>query len=94
MTAALPEAIFQTPLVRPLIKEGDSIFGSASVYCPICVRGHTYLFEIIWGESGWYAEIPEVANGTIFVPKHRGAVADYVEVVRSVMPSNRIQIRQ
>jgi hypothetical protein len=65
-----PEGVFTSPLVAPLVKTGDRLFGSAAVTCPECSRGRTFAVSIVWGEGGWFAEIPNEKSGGIIVPRH------------------------
>jgi hypothetical protein len=63
------EGVFE-PLVRSgIIKPGTRLFGSASAECPDCRKGHIYWLYIIWGQSGWYSEIPNVTAAGIMFPK-------------------------
>ncbi len=67
-SSSLPTDIFRQPLVAPFVKEGDKIVGSVSIHCPSCKRGHTYVFSIIFGTSGWYGEDLSIKNGNILTP--------------------------
>jgi hypothetical protein len=87
-----PDDIFDSALKRSLIKNGDQILGSMSIHCRTCVRGHTYLFEIIWGESGWYAEVPEITNGGVLTPKHVKFFQEFVDIVHNAPLSGRVPI--
>ena len=63
-----PQGLFNTPLVSPLLKDGDRLIGSASVNCPECPRGRTYIVYIVWGEGGWFSEV-ENYGGALMIPK-------------------------
>lgn len=63
-----PQNLFDTPSVSPLLKQGDRLFGSVSLDCPECERGKTYIVYIDWGNSGWYAEVPDESSGKLFIP--------------------------
>ena len=49
-----PQDLFNGPLVAPLLKPGNRLFGSASADCPACARGRTYIVYIVWGQGGWF----------------------------------------
>ncbi len=63
-----PQNLFDGPLVSPLLKAGNRLFGSASVICPTCARGRTYIVYIVWGQDGWVAEIPDEVSGNLVIP--------------------------
>jgi len=63
-----PQNLFGGPLVAPLLKPGNRLFGTAAVSCPECARGRTYIVHIVWGESGWYSEVEDEKSGRVFVP--------------------------
>jgi hypothetical protein len=46
--ASTIQNLFSSPLVTPHIKDGNRLFGSASVVCPDCARGHTFIVYIVW----------------------------------------------
>jgi hypothetical protein len=92
--ASLPINVFQTPLVSPLVKSGDRIFGSASVTCPTCSRGRTYWFYVVYGQRGWYAENPDVTNGNIVFPKDVNHIEEFADHLVGTIPSAaRISIK-
>jgi hypothetical protein len=63
------------------IKPGQRLFGSISVICPECSRGHTYVVSIIWGTGGWYTEILDRRDGELVISQHftKDLVAAYHE---------------
>jgi hypothetical protein len=63
-----PQNLFGSATVAPLIKQGDHLFGSASVNCPTCSRGRTYIVYIVYGEGGWVAEVEREKSGNPFIP--------------------------
>jgi hypothetical protein len=63
-----PEALFDSPRISSLIKQGNRLFGSASVVCPNCIRGRTYVVYINYGQGGWFAELPDERSGHVVVP--------------------------
>ncbi len=62
-----PQNIFQP--VIPLLKAGDRLLGTASVNCPECSKGKTYIVYIVWGESGWFSEVSG-EDGKVIVPRN------------------------
>jgi hypothetical protein len=65
-----PQDLFTSGLVAPLLKPGNRLFGSATVTCPACARGRTYVVSIVWGEGGWVAEVEDDKSGDIIIPKN------------------------
>jgi hypothetical protein len=63
-----PQNLFGNPRVAELLKPGNRLFGSASVICPECARGRTYIVHIVWDEGGWFSEVENVKLGTPFAP--------------------------
>jgi hypothetical protein len=76
--STLPINIFQTPMVKPFVKDGSRIFGSASIMCPLCKSGRTFFFFIEWGKGGWYSEDQQLQNGNILIPKRQSDVETYL----------------
>jgi hypothetical protein len=85
----LPVGVFQTPLVKPLIKEGDRLFGSASVMCPDCSRGFTFWVYIEWGHGGWYAEVSDMKTGEVIYPKKATDMDAFMKSVADQIPTDR-----
>ena len=50
------------------MKIGDKIFGSITVNCPECGRGHTFLYYVVIGQSGWAWEDKKLENGNAWIP--------------------------
>jgi hypothetical protein len=94
-SAAFPINVFQTSMVAPLVKQGDRIFGSATVICPACPRGRTFWVYIVWGQGGWYSENSTVTNGNIVAPKKKEKyIEEFVnQTINSIPLSARIPIR-
>jgi hypothetical protein len=67
-----PENLFSSSLVAPLLKPGNRLFGSATVICPNCQRGHTYIVYIVWDEGGWFYEVKNEKSGHLIVPRKFG----------------------
>lgn len=95
-TAGGPQNLFDSPLVAPHIKNGQRLFGSASIICPECARGHTYIFSIIWGEGGWYVEALNSREGELLIPANfnkETVAAFFREIVAQTPESARIPIQ-
>jgi hypothetical protein len=91
-----PQNLFSTPAVASLLKTGNRLFGSASVNCPECARGRTYIVQIIWGERGWFSELENEKSGRTVVPSSGSEVgrADYFKRLEEEIPLRaRIPIR-
>jgi hypothetical protein len=65
-----PQGLFDAPMVASLLHPGDHLIGSASVSCPDCVRGRTFIVYIILGHDGWFTEVLDKMHGEVLVPKH------------------------
>ena len=65
-----PLDLFKSPLVAPLLNKGNRLFGSASVLCPECARGRTFIVYIVWGEGGWFSEIEHEKSGSVIMPSN------------------------
>ena len=63
-----PESIFSSQVIS-LLKPGDILIGSASVECPECKRGRTYIVYIDWGKGGWFSELTNKTDGAVVIPK-------------------------
>jgi pimeloyl-ACP methyl ester carboxylesterase len=68
------QSIFSASITAGLVKPGNRLFGSASVDCPDCVQGHTYIVYIVWGEGGWFSEVPDEKLGRLITPRDFSAV--------------------
>jgi len=93
--ASGPRNLFGRPNVEPFVKEGNRLFGSASVICPDCIRGHTYIVYIEFGRSGWFAEVSDKKSGNLIVPSklRKDVVLGFFEDMTSKIPeSQRIPI--
>jgi hypothetical protein len=90
-----PQSLFGSPAVQSLLKLGDRLFGSASVCSPNCIQGRTYVVYIVWGKSGWFAEIKGEEAGKILIPRNflKSSRDLYFQALDSMVPiSNRINI--
>jgi len=90
------ETFFRSPLVAPYVKKGDKLFGSASVRCSDCSRGHTYFVFIIFGHGGWYSEVQSEKSGGAILPRSFtvSGVKNYFEKTMEQIPeSQRLEIK-
>lgn len=87
----------------PTPEKGNRLYGSAAVICADCSRGRTYVFYMKWGEGGWFAEVPNVIDGSLKVPLHvleKGVpvneddVKAYVRFIEAVPITSRIPITE
>jgi hypothetical protein len=85
-----PLNIFNSPFVAPHAKPGDRLIGSASVVCPDCERGHTFVVYITLGKGGWYHEIKDEKSGDIIIPTRltRQSVIEYFNVLMARIPEH------
>lgn len=92
-----PQNLFGSSLVSPYVKPGDHLFGSASVICPTCSRGHTFIVYIVWGEGGWYWEKIDEKSGKLFIPrflKTADVKSYFNELTASIPIAERIPIEE
>jgi hypothetical protein len=92
-----PQILFDTPLVTPLLKAGNRLFGSASVLCPGCKRGRTFVVYIVWGEGGWFSEVEAQKSGNPLIPTNflRDTREAYFRQLEALVPGkSRIAIRE
>lgn len=68
-TASGPESMFQAVMNAGYVKNGNRLIGSIGVVCPECGRGHSYFVYIVWGQGGWFTEIPDSKEGEVTVPR-------------------------
>jgi len=79
----------------PFVKKGQRLFGSMSAVCPDCVRGHTYIVDIVYGVGGWYSELTDEKDGSVIIPRilRRDTVKAYAdEFLKKTPESARIPI--
>jgi hypothetical protein len=83
-----PQNLFDTPTVKPLLKSGDRLFGSASVSCPTCSRGRTYVVYIVYGVGGWFSELENEQSGRFLSPPnfHREFREKYFVALEAAVP--------
>jgi hypothetical protein len=82
-----PQNLFNTPPVAPLLKPGDRLFGSASVVCPTCARGRSYIVYIVWGESGWVSEVESEKSGHLAIPTNGITLTEYFKLLEASVPA-------
>jgi len=51
-----PNQLIGIPQVKARIREGNTLFGFASVTCPDCIQETSYWLKINHGHGGWYCE--------------------------------------
>jgi TRAP-type mannitol/chloroaromatic compound transport system permease small subunit len=94
-TSSGPQNLFGQEPIYSYVKKGQHLFGSASVICAECARGHTYFVSIIFGEGGWYAEQMDRKEGELIVPatgKKDMVSAFYQTATASIPMADRITI--
>ncbi|HEX4043987.1 MAG TPA: hypothetical protein VHY10_19985 [Xanthobacteraceae bacterium] len=92
-SSSLPTELFERPNISGLVKKGDKIFGSASVHCPLCKRGYTYVFSIVLGRGGWYGEVAKITNANIVTPADMEHVVEAEQAFTELIPiQKRIEI--
>jgi len=71
------------------LKEGNRLFGSASVVCPECARGRTYIVYIVWGDSGWFSEVENEKSGKIIIPPNflKTSRIEYFKALEAAVPA-------
>lgn len=89
-----PLALFDTPLRAGLLKPGDRLAGTASVICPTCARGRSYVVFIVWGEGGWISEIESAQSGNVFMPSNKMTLAEFYKLLDAVPPQSRKPIAE
>jgi hypothetical protein len=84
-----PQNLFDGPLVSPLLKPGNRLFGSAAVSCPECARGRTYIVNIVWGENGWFSEVESEKSGKILIPPNflKASRIEYFKTLEATVPA-------
>jgi hypothetical protein len=87
-----PLNLFDGPLVAELLKPGNRLFGSATVNCPQCDRGRTYIVFIVWGQGGWFSEV-DTEPGKLIIPLEYSE-AGRNSYFRSLESQARIQLRK
>lgn len=49
---------------------GAHLIGTATISCPNCITGRTYVVSIVVGQGGWYSELNLSTPGMLLVPTH------------------------
>ena len=92
-----PQNLFGSALVSPLLQPGNRLFGSASVSCATCSRGHSYYVYVEWGKGGWFAEVEGEKSGSPLIPQNslKPSRMEYFDRGLSAVPASaRVPIRQ
>ena len=88
-----PNTLF-TASISSLLKPGDKLYGSATINCPTCVRGRSYLVYIEWGKGGWMAETND-PKGMLIIPAKNtpeGRMRYFQQIEQAVPANQRIPI--
>ena len=88
-----PNTLF-TASISSLLKPGDKLYGSATINCPTCVRGRSYLVYIEWGKGGWMAETND-PKGMLIIPAKNtpeGRMGYFQQIEQAVSANQRIPI--
>jgi hypothetical protein len=82
------QSLFDSQLVKPLVKAGDHLLGSAVVMCAACPAGHTYVVSIVMGSGGWYTKDKESTDGNLLVPSnfHKDVREAFLAGLQSMVP--------
>lgn len=91
-TKSGPLSLFGLPTVRPHVKAGDRLIGTAGVSCPDCKQDRAFVVSIKYGESGWFGELP---HGDTLVPTKslKPFMQQFYEVLSATIPEkDRITI--
>jgi hypothetical protein len=89
-----PQRLFTDPVAK-FVSKGQRLIGSAAVSCPTCGRGRTYVVSIVFGEGGWFYELPNDETGAILVPSRSAGVDRFLSELPNLAPlDERIFIRQ
>jgi hypothetical protein len=84
------QSLFDAPMVASLLHTGDHLIGSASVSCPDCARGRTFIVYIIWGHEGWFTEVLDKTGGELLIPRHftKPEIEKYAHDLLSLVPQS------
>jgi hypothetical protein len=55
-------ATVDNPGIKPLVKDGDHVFGFVTVDCAECRSAKQYWLYVVYGGESWYSPVPEGAN--------------------------------
>jgi hypothetical protein len=86
--------LFYSPAVVSVLKPGNRLLGSASVSCPTCSRGRTYMVYITWDTNGWYAEVDDIQTGQVVIPSNflKQTREQYIKLIEAVPTQSRTSI--
>jgi hypothetical protein len=83
---------------KNIAKVGHRVFGFVSVACPYCERPKVYWVYFVYGQDGWYLEVPnhEYPVMKVIVDQIIPAIrANGVSVLSKVIPEeSRIKIKE
>jgi hypothetical protein len=90
-----PLDLFNSPIVAPMLKSGNNIFGTVGISCPDCTRGRTFYVFIEFGKGGWFSEATQEKSGDLLVPKHftQTEIDEYYQYILAIPEQSRIPIR-
>jgi hypothetical protein len=88
--STIPIEVFKTNAIGPLVNVGDEIIGSAAVDCPSCSQGHTYVFEILYGQEGWFAEDDMLRGEGFRFPKNLADIPKLKTFIDATPATRRI----
>jgi hypothetical protein len=73
----------------PLLQAGNKLYGLAFVTCAECRTKRGYLVHFVWGQSGWFVELPPEKYGSFaWVPSHTAKeISDYFNILASSIPA-------
>jgi hypothetical protein len=84
-----PLGLFNSSLVSPLLKDSNRLFGSATVDCPTCARGRTYVVYIVWGHGGWFSELEKEKRGGFLYPSNKDSLEQFFKALEAAAPENK-----
>jgi hypothetical protein len=89
-SAGGPQGLFDAPMAAALVRAGDHLIGSASVSCPDCAKGRTFIVYITLGQVGWFTEVLDKTGGVVVVPRHftKSEIAKYANALLSLVPQS------
>jgi hypothetical protein len=90
-----PLNLFGSPIIRSNVKAGDRLIGSASVICPDCARGYTFIVYIVFGQGGWYYNDLNNRSGDVVIPRRltrQNVLSYFNELIQRVAEKDRIPI--
>lgn len=71
-----PTSLLDSRDIQSVVKPGHRIFGYLTITCPDCDRVRLYWIYFVYGQGGWFAEVPK---GVSLNPK---AIGDSIPLLR------------